>query len=153
MSIQIHPLMPQDQPEVLAVARTLAAWFRPLDQMALAIDLREQEGLVALENNQVVGFLTHHMVGERAELSWLGVLPEKQDRGIGSLLLATLEQLLLERSVLWLQLSTVPADHDVTFVGTNAFYQRHGFTVRQRDDNFYAHGRPRILLEKMLSPP
>lgn len=140
-----------DQPAVLEVARTLATWFHPVDQMALALDLKEHEGFIALDGGEVVGFLTYHFLSDKAaELSWFGVLPGRQGQGIGRYLLAQLESTLLVRGGETLELSTVPADHEPAFIPTNAFYERHGFTVQQRDDHFYAFGRPRVLFRKRL---
>lgn len=142
----------EEQPDVLEVARSLATWFHPVDQMALALDLKEHEGFIALDGSEVVGFLTYHFLSEQAaELSWFGVLPARQGQGIGQQLLDRLETALLARGATTLELSTVPADHEPAFIPTNAFYERHGFIIQQRDDHFYAYGRPRILLRKRLS--
>lgn len=149
--IELRPMRPDEQEAVLEVARTLATWFQPLDQMALAIDLREHEGIVALEGTQIVGFLTFHLLSpDVSELSWFGVLDRMQGRGVGSVLLRHLEAELRARGVRRIELSTVPADHEAAFAATNAFYQRHGFTIERRDDDFYAFGRPRVLLAKPL---
>lgn len=139
---------------MLDVARTLAPWFQPLDQMTLAIDLRHHQGFVAEEEGDLLGFLTFHPLNARAaELSWLGVRADQQGRGVGQRLLRTLEHHLRSQGVRSLEVSTVPADHDPAFTATNAFYRRQGFHVRQRDEHFYAQGRPRILLRKRLRPP
>ena len=151
MSIQIRELIEQDSKQVLAIARKLASWFNPLDQMALAIDLLRHKGFVATEGQQMVGFVTYHLPeAEQAELSWFAVLPAKQGQGIGIRLLARLEAALREKGVLVLEVSTVPSDHDPLFAATNAFYRRNGFIVEQRDQDYYAYGRPRILLKKPL---
>ncbi len=152
MSIQIRKLMKQDNEPILTLARELASWFNPLDQMALAIDLLHHEGFVAIEAQQVVGFVTYHLPEPQiAELSWFGVGLSKQGQGIGIRLLVALEALLLDKNVLILEVSTVPSDHNPIFTATNAFYQRSGFAIKQRDQHYYAYGRPRILLKKQLS--
>ncbi|MGH2541688.1 MAG: GNAT family N-acetyltransferase [Ardenticatenaceae bacterium] len=152
MSIEVRPVGAEDSEGVLTVARGLAAWFQPLDQMALAIDLREHEGLVALSEGELVGFVTYHLLDpQQAELSWLGVLPEVQGQGVGARLLTELEARLAARGVRHLELNTVPADYNPAFAATNDFYLRHGFTVQTRDENFYAHARPGIRLEKTLT--
>ena len=141
-----------DHEQVLDVARSLATWFHPLDQMTLSIDLREHTGMVAEEQGEVVGFLTYRLLSDTAaELSWLGVREERQSEGIGGLLLESLERLLRRNGVETLELSTVPADHEPAFELTNRFYRRRGYTVEQREDHFYAYGRPRILLRKRLA--
>lgn len=151
MSMQIRELTKQDHELVLTLARKLASWFNPLDQMALAIDLLRHEGFVAMEGQDMAGFVTFHLPQSQiAELSWFGVQPSKQGQGIGVQLLATLEVALLDRGVLALEVSTVPSDHDPIFTTTNAFYRRSGFVIEQRDQHYYAYGRPRILLKKQL---
>ncbi len=154
MALSIHPLTPDDHAEVLAVARLLATWFQPLDQMALAIDLREHEGLVARRNGQIVAFLTYHQTGDqRAELSWLGVSPDAHGQGIGGLLLGALEALLSRKGLRQLHLHTVPSDTNSAFGPTNDFYRQRGYQIRRREENFYAFGRPGILLTKELATP
>ncbi len=141
-----------DRPQVLQIARSLATWFQPLDQMALAIDLRQHDGLVALQDEHLVGFLTYHLVdAQHAELSWLGVSPETQAQGVGSRLLKALEEQLAAQGINYLQLNTVPADHNPNFAATNDFYLHHGFVIADRDENFYAHGRPGIKLVKVIT--
>ncbi|HEX8681742.1 MAG TPA: GNAT family N-acetyltransferase [Ardenticatenaceae bacterium] len=154
MTVQVRLMREDDWPQVLDIARGLAAWFRPTEQMTLAIDLRAHQGLVAAEGYRIVGFLTYHLLNAaRAELSWFGIPPERQAHGVGRQLLADLEARLAARGVKVLQLSTVPSDHDAVFLPTNIFYEHRGFIVRQRDENFYSQGRPRILLEKELLSP
>ncbi len=151
MAVTVRPLQADDHRHVLDVARSLAAWFQPLDQMALAIDLDEHEGLVALQAGQLVAFLTFYLIDATvAELSWLGVSPEVQARGIGGALLDALEATLRARAVQQLQLNTVPADFNAAFAPTNNFYRHHGFTLAHRIENFYAHGRPGITFVKQL---
>lgn len=156
MALRIRPLALEDQDAVLAVARQLAAWFRPIDQMALAIDLQQHEGWVAVDEqagDAVVGFLTYFMVSpQRAEISWFGVAPGAQTSGIGGQLLRHAEAELRAQGVRALQLNTIPEDADAAFRPTNRFYHHHGFTILQREDDFYSHGRPGILMEKRLAP-
>ena len=58
--MQIRELTKQDHELVLTLARELASWFNPLDQMALAIDLLRHEGFVAMEGQDMAGFVTFH---------------------------------------------------------------------------------------------
>lgn len=154
MNLQIRPMTAEDHPRALEIARGLAAWFQPLDQMALAIDLRGHPGLVAEQGGRVIGFLTFlQFEPEEVELTWLAVAPEVQAQGIGSRLLQWLEREMRSRGATRIYVNTIPADHDPAFVVTNEFYRRHGFEVARRDDNFYAHGRPGIRLEKKWGTP
>ena len=141
-----------DWPAVLGIARGLAAWFSPVEQMTLAIDLRAHAGLVLSEQGRIRAFLSYHLLEPgRAELSWLGTDAGAHGHGYGSALLAALEAQLRAQGVHTLQLSTMPADYNPTFTQTNHFYLHRGFSVTGRDANFYGPGRPRLLLEKALA--
>lgn len=149
--IEIRTLAAGDVEAVLTLARGLADWFLPLDQIALAIDLRDHEGLVAVDGQEILGFLTFHFPApQEAELSWLGVATTAQGRGVGRALLAALEAGLIDRGSRRLEVSTVPADFDARFEATNAFYRRHGFTVAGRDEGYFVHRRPRLRYVKTL---
>ena len=147
----IRAMRPNDYAALLEIARALAAWFSPVDQMALAIDAKEHDGLVAMEGGEIIAFLTYHLLDKAtAELSWFGTHPSARGRGVGSMLLGALEGALRSRGVGAILLSTIPADHDATFKPTNDFYLHRGFTVAARDEDFYGLGRPRYLFEKQL---
>ncbi|MCB0077495.1 MAG: GNAT family N-acetyltransferase [Anaerolineales bacterium] len=148
----IRPLAADDHEALLALARRLAAWFRPLDQMMLAIDLAQHKGWVATEQGTIVAFLLYFLEdAEQAELSWLAVDPDAQGRGLGSQLLTQLEASLRSWGVTTLRLNTIPADHEAIFDATNAFYRQRGFDVEARHDDYYGHGRPALRLVKRLA--
>ena len=153
-AIRVRPLTEDDYDAVLEVARSLAAWFRPIDQMALAIDLRMHEGFVAERGREpaLIGFLTFHVPDETtAELSWLGVHPDCQREGVGSRLLAALEDVLERRGIGRVQVGTVAAEsEEPAFAATRHFYLSHGFHQVKRERDFYSRGRHRVLLEKEL---
>lgn len=153
-AVCVRRLTEDDYDTVLAVARSLATWFRPIDQMALAIDLTLHEGFVVERGHEpaLIGFLTFHILDETtAELSWLGVHPEYQGAGVGSRLLAALEDELERRDIARVQVGTVAEEsEEPAFAGTRHFYLSHGFRPIKRERNFYSRGRHRILLEKKL---
>lgn len=151
--VTIRPLRPADREVVLEVARALARWFRPLDQFTLAIDLAEHEGLVAEVDSRVVGFATfHRRTPDEAQLSWLGVRPEWQGRGVGSRLLAGVEHILRRQGVRRLYVFTVDETvDDPAFAYTRRFYERHGFHPVGRWPNAFGPGRHGVVLEKNLT--
>lgn len=153
-ALRVRPLTEDDYDAALAVARSLAAWFRPIDQMAFAIDLTMHEGFVAERGCEPapVGFLTFHILDETtAELSWLGVHPDYQGEGVGSRLLAALEDELAPRGIARVQVGTVAEEsEEPAFAATRHFYLSHGFRQIKRERDFYSRGRHRILLEKEL---
>lgn len=153
-AIHVRPLIEADYNAVFTVARSLAAWFRPIDQMALAIDLRMHEGFVAEREREPapIGFLTFHVLDETtAELSWLGVRLEYQGEGVGSRLLSALEDELKRRGIGRVQVGTVAEEsEEPAFAATRHFYLSHGFRQIKHERDFYSRGRHRTLLEKEL---
>ncbi|MCZ7571824.1 MAG: GNAT family N-acetyltransferase [Ardenticatenaceae bacterium] len=151
-AVEVRRLDADDYEMALALARELAQWFRPLDQIALAIDLKQHEGLLAEREGALLGFLTYHMVSSSvAELSWLGVRPTCQGQGVGGALLAALEAELRARRVRTLLVSTLDASTDEpVFEGARRFYRRHGFEPIGRDTHYFAPGRHRLLLKKEI---
>lgn len=151
-AFEVRLLTRSDEEAVLALARELAEWFRPMDQMALAIDLRTHEGFVAEQGGTIVGFLTFHLTGSAvAELSWLGVRPDVQRQGVGNVLVSALETELRARGVRELEVSTIDASSgEPGFERARRFYQRQGFIPIRRDDNYFARGRHRLLLRKEI---
>ncbi|HYN88662.1 MAG TPA: GNAT family N-acetyltransferase [Ardenticatenaceae bacterium] len=151
-AFEVRLLTRSDEEAVLALARELAEWFRPMDQMALTIDLGTHEGFVAAQGGMIVGFLTFHLTGPAvAELSWLGVRPDVQRQGVGNVLVSALEAELRARGVRELEVSTIDASSgEPAFERARRFYQRHGFIPIRRDDNYFARGRHRLLLRKEI---
>jgi ribosomal protein S18 acetylase RimI-like enzyme len=152
MKLRLRKMTPDDHDAVFAVARTLSAWWQPIDQMTLAMDVREHSGMVAeSETGEMVGFLTFRLDKPGiAELTWLGVRSDLRSQGIGSQLLDWLETTMAEQGIEGIELSTVPPDHEETFAPTYAFYKQRGYRIMRRENHFYAFGRPRVLLRKDL---
>lgn len=150
--VRVRRLTDGDQGAVLEVARSLALWFRPIDQMALAIDLTLHEGFVAEQGPALIGFLTFHALDEiTAELSWLGVASEHHGEGVGSALLAALEDEVERRGIKRVQVGTVAKEsQEPAFAATRRFYLSHGFRQVEVERDFYGRGRHRALLEKTL---
>ena len=150
--VTVRPLHPSDRKAVLEVARALALWFRPLDQMALVIDLMRHEGFVAEEGEQVVGVVTFHQpTPDQAQLSWLGVRPEWHGQGVGSRLLGAVERALRQRGVRFLRVMTVDEQvPEPAFALTRHFYERHRFRAVGREPDAFGQGRHGVVLEKTL---
>lgn len=150
--LRVRRLDADDHESVLALARELGQWFRPLDQITLAIDLKQHEGFITEREGALLGFLTYHVASPAvAELSWLGVRAADQRHGVGAALLAALEAELRARSVRTLLVSTLDASsEEPAFEAARRFYQRHGFEPIGHDENYFAPGRHRVLLKKVL---
>lgn len=90
--IQILPLEEQYHSGILAVVEDLPEWFdETAKAKSIPIDIRHQEGFVAVSEQKVVGFLTLYMTEGRLHIGWLGVAREFHRQGIGTRLLAAVE--------------------------------------------------------------
>ena len=70
---QIQHLEEKHYPGILAVAEDLPEWF---DQTArtksIPMDIRHQDGFVAVSGQKVVGFVTLYVAEGRLHIGWLG---------------------------------------------------------------------------------
>jgi len=143
MAFEIRPATPDDAPAIRRIAR--ASWRAgygdivaeetidaAIDSWYGVADLRETVGrrdarfLVAEHDCEVVGFgqalAAEPTVRDEAELARLYVRPDHWEAGIGSALLARLEDWLRERGADRLRLAVL-ADNDAA----NAFYESRGY--------------------------
>lgn len=100
-----------------------------------AAAVRRDAGLVAIEDAEVVGFLTYaYRFDEAAEITWMAVRADRRFRGIGNALIDRLsEQLAAEGRRVLLVLTVWPSDPgeepDDGYQSTRAFYRSTGFVL------------------------
>jgi ribosomal protein S18 acetylase RimI-like enzyme len=103
-----------------------------------AAAVRRDAGLVAIEDAEVVGFLTYaYRFDEAAEITWMAVRADRRRRGIGHALIDGLsEQLAAEGRRVLVVLTVSPSDPgdepDDGYQSTRAFYRSTG-SVLARD--------------------
>jgi len=155
MNAQIRPIRPDDHESILEVAKALhPGWFNELGLQEIAHDLQNEDGLVAVDNGKIVGFVIHCEREDdmSAELSWIAVRPELHRRGIGRLLVNSLVDVLTQQGVHTLEVSTVaPTVEYEPYARTRSFYHSVGFSDVQIDKNFFPSGDDRLLLRKHLA--
>jgi GNAT superfamily N-acetyltransferase len=130
----IRPLVTGDAPACDAVIASLPYHFGNEDgRRECAEAVRSQAGLVAVEGDRVVGFLTvvHHFP-ETSEISWMAVHADRRGRGIGRALLRQLTGELKgqgRRLLLVLTVSSLEEEPGVDdgYHRTRAFYRAVGF--------------------------
>ena len=100
-----------------------------------AAAVRRDPGLVAVEEGEVVGFLTYvERFDEAAEITWMAVRSERRRQGIGHALIDRLVgQLTAEGKRVLLVLTVSPSDPglepDDGYGATRAFYRSAGFVL------------------------
>lgn len=146
----------EDYEGLLEVARALPQWFTREGLAEMAQDFKLHEGFIATDGSKIIGFITYAPspytpVVDLAELTWMGVRPEYQCRGVGKKLLQLLERQLIAQGVRILQVSTVA---DTVFyepyARTRAFYRANGFQDYRVDRGYFPNGDDRLLLRKRL---
>lgn len=132
----IRPLAPSDADACDAVILTLPYHFGDEDGRAeCARAVRTQDGLVALEEGEVVGFLTLARHDPRsAEITWMAVRADRRGHGIGGRLIERAVDDLSRDGVELLSVLTVadsePDERDSdNYADTRAFYRTQGFVA------------------------
>ncbi len=137
--VSIRSMIDDDRPAIAEIVNTLKEWFdATARERSIPVDLRYQQGFVALVGSQTVGFVTGYVADGRLNIGWLGVRRDWQRCGIGGLLLASIEKLALERGIPEVATYTLGESIDYPpYQLTRQFYAKHGFKVYQhnRTDN------------------
>ena len=130
----IRPLAPADAEACDAVVLTLPYHFgNEAGRAECARAVRTQDGLVAVEEGEVVGFLTLERHDPRsAEITWMAVRADRRRRGLGrGLIERAVDDLARDRvellSVLTMAESEPEERETDNYAGTRAFYRALGF--------------------------
>lgn len=123
-----------DHGAVIAVAESLPEWFDETARCrSIPVDVKYQEGYVAVQDGQVVGFITLFVAEGRLNIGWVGVRRERQRKGIGSGLLSKAEEKARQMGITELATYTLGDGVDYTpYKQTRAFYFKNGLSVSQR---------------------
>ena len=136
---QIQPLDEKHLSGILAVAEDLPEWFDETARtISIPVDIRYQEGFVAVSAQRVVGFVTLYVAEGRLHIGWLGVAREFHRQGIGTRLLAAAEMKARELKIDELATYTLGDSVDYEpYDLTRNFYSKRGFSVykRSKTDN------------------
>jgi ribosomal protein S18 acetylase RimI-like enzyme len=153
--IHIRRIHDDDHDSIVEVAKALhPGWFNELGLNQIAGALKTEQGLVALDNEAIVGFLIYctDENSKTAELSWIAVRPEFHRKGIGRALVSALEEVLARQGFCSLEVSTVAQTiEDELYARTRSFYHSIGFLDMQIDKGWFRSGDDRLLLRKQLA--
>ncbi len=154
----IRKLRPDDADACDAIIASLPYHFgQEVGRTACAEAVRRDDGLVAVANDAVVGFLTvERHFSEAAEITWMAVQAEHRRRGIGHLLIEHLAAELEREARRLLLLFTVsPSDSgpepDGGYQSTRAFYTKNGFVLARDFPGMWETDTPALFI-RVLSP-
>jgi GNAT superfamily N-acetyltransferase len=153
--LEIRPIEPPDRSNILALAETIPEWFdADARGRAIPTDLRYQDGLVAVRDRTIVGFITLFVAEGRLNIGWLGVKRDCHRKGIGHRLLAAAEDKARDLGLHELATSTLGPNVDYhPYQQTRAFYAKHAFRVYQTSKTDNPGCPEEIKLAKDVSPP
>ena len=132
--IQIQSLEEEHYAGILTITEDLPEWFdETARSKSIPIDIRHQEGFVAISGQKVVGFVTLYVAEGRLHIGWLGVDKAFQREGIGSRLIVAAEMRARDLGID--ELATYTLGDSVEYQPyeeTRRFYWERGFSVYKR---------------------
>jgi len=135
----------------LGIARNLPEWFNEAGLKAMGRDLEKEVTFIAVEDSQVLGFITVKPLNDKAlEILWLAVKRELRGRGIGSQLLGFIEEWAKKEGF---ELIVVKTSGDLSYTPydeTRRFYERRGFIKVALIDPYPEWGEEALIYVKCL---
>ncbi len=148
----IKPLQTDDERKgCIEIARALPEWFNEAGLKAMERDLKSGETFVAVEGEDVFGFVTIKPFNKKAlEILWMAVRREHRGKGIGTELLRFVEEWAGERGFEVLFVKTSGDLSYKPYDGTRRFYERRGFIEVALIDPYPQWGEPALIYVKCL---
>ncbi len=107
---------------------------------------RTRKYLVAHEDGKIVGYAGIALAGDVADIHNIAVIPSRRKKGIASHLLDELEAWALTKKVEALMLEIREGNLEA-----QPLYEKRGYKVISRRDNYYARGIHALIMRKEVS--
>ena len=107
---------------------------------------RTRKYIVAQNGTDIVGYAGIAIAGDVADIHTLTVVPEFRRRGIASEMLRNLEKWALEKNVVAVMLEMREGNAEA-----QPLYEKYGYRVISRRDNYYAPKIHALIMRKELS--
>jgi GNAT superfamily N-acetyltransferase len=157
-AVATRDLAPDDAEACDAIILSLPYHFGQEDgRRDCATAVREQAGLVAVEGEEVLGFLTFSRWFESSsEITWMAVRNDRRREGIGGRLVQEVaHRMTAEGRRILVVLTLSPSDTDPEppdgYQSTRAFYAKEGFELTRDLPGFWDGDLP-VLMVKHLAP-
>ncbi|MEO8477508.1 MAG: GNAT family N-acetyltransferase [Actinomycetota bacterium] len=159
MTVEIRVLQLRDAEACETIILGLPYHFgQAVGRAQAAAALRSQDGLVAVEDGEVVGFCTSvPRFAASAEITWMAVAAPRRREGIGHVLIDVLAaRLVLDGRRILAVLTVSPNDPgeepDDGYRSTRRFYEQMGFVLVRDLPGEWEGGDTAVLLAKILGP-
>jgi ribosomal protein S18 acetylase RimI-like enzyme len=157
-ALLIRPLGPRDADVCDRIIASLPYHFGDEQgRRDCAAAVRSEDGLVAVEDHEVVGFLTYApRFDEAAEITWMAVRNDRRRRGIGHALIDRLSQHMADSGVRILVALTVSPSNpgpepDDGYRSTRAFYRSAGFVLARDLRNEWETDTGVVMVKSLTS--
>jgi [ribosomal protein S18]-alanine N-acetyltransferase len=107
---------------------------------------RTRKYVVALEENELIGYAGIALAGDVADIHTLTVIPTHRRRGIASEMLRQLESWAMEKGIHAFMLEMREGNAEA-----QPLYEKHGYSVVSRRDNYYAPGIHALIMRKEVA--
>ena len=101
--------------------------------------------IVALDENSIIGYAGIALAGDVADIHTLTVVAAYRRRGIASEMLRTLEEWAMSKKVKAIMLEMREGNSQA-----QPLYEKHGYSVISRRDNYYAPGIHALIMRKEI---
>jgi ribosomal protein S18 acetylase RimI-like enzyme len=155
----IRPIVPEDREQLLRVVRLQTNFLQcEIDVAMEVIDetfnpAEDYKTLAAVEDDgAITGFISYGpipLTERRYDLYWIAVDPAHGRNGIGSRLMAAMEEDLRQAGPGHIYIDTSSTQG---YAKARAFYEKNGFHAAVRLEDFYRDGDHRILYLKKFQP-
>lgn len=133
-----------ESPKIKQIEKSFPQFLRKNSINKNLLDDPFTEYYVYTENDQILGFINYDILYERAELLYIAVLEEAQNRKIGSKLLEFMIENCKKKNIQNITLEVNVENKRAIFL-----YEKYGFTKVAVRKNYY-QGIDGILMEKEL---
>ena len=152
MSYQIKKI--NNQEEIISIAESLPDFFTASGVDTLKEDLKSHEIYGALVDNKLVGFITLRLADTASlEISWLAVLPDWQNKGVGTELVKEALNIKAKEGFKICYVKTLAETvSDLGYEKTRKFYKKLGFYTLEIIDPYpgWDEGNPCQILAACL---
>lgn len=107
---------------------------------------RTRKYLVALDENELIGYSGIAIAGDVADIHTLSIVPTHRNRGIASEMLRQLESWAMEKGIHAFMLEMREGNAEA-----QPLYEKHGYSIVSRRDNYYAPGIHALIMRKEVA--
>ena len=146
--ISYRELTPLDIPVLVGMEKAIypeSPWSAAQFREELSGVPRTRKYIVAMEESSIIGYAGIALAGDIADIHTLTVVPEFRRRGIASEMLRQLESWAAAKKV-----SAVMLEMREGNIEAEPLYEKHGYSVISRRNDYYAPGIHALIMRKEL---